>query len=245
MTVFTYDDSERAEACRDFLLSSGRMSKCKMLTILPIPTTRDGIHLTGSEVTLASVCLEAEPGEIYLGYGIPDFLHDSLVNAGAVAVDAGRDEKFLLENARLTALATLAYILSRGDVSVDCLSVGVVGYGRIGRELVRLFLSVGARVRVYSTRRDTVLCLSSSGVDATEISVGDPIPEADVLINTAPAKIFDENSPVGRDMEILELASGNFFGEARVTRLPSLPSRYYPVTAGRIYGEALLRALGV
>lgn len=245
MTVFTYDDSKRAGACRDFLLSSGRMDKYKMLTILPIPTTRDGVHLTGSGVTLASLCLEAEPGEIYLGYGIPAFLSDSLSSAGAVVVDASLDGEFLLENARLTALATLAYILSRGDVSVDNLSVGVVGYGRIGRELVRLLLSVGARVRVFSTRRETVLCLSSSGVDATLVTGGDPIPAVDILVNTAPAKIFDENSPVRPDMDILELASGNFFGEARVTRLPSLPSRYYPVTAGRLYGAALLRALGV
>ncbi len=245
MTVFTYDDSKRAGACQDFLLSSGRMGKYKMLTILPIPTTRDGIHLTGSEVTLASLATEAEPGEIYLGYGIPDFLSTSLRCVGAVVVDAMLDEEFLRENARLTALATLAYILSRGDVSVDNLSVGVVGYGRIGRELVRLLLSAGALVRVYSTRRETVLCLSSSGVDATLAEVGDPIPAVDILVNTAPAKIFDENSAVSGDMDILELAGGNYFGEARVTRLPSLPSRYYPVTAGRLYAESLLRALGV
>ncbi len=245
MTVFTYDDSKRAGACRDFLLSSGKIRDYKMLTILPIPTTRDGVHLTGSSVTLASLVIEAEPGEVYLGYGIPAFLRDSLLDSGAVVVDASLDENFLLENARLTALATLAYILSRGDVSVDNLSVGVVGYGRIGKELVRLLLSVGAGVRVYTTRQEAVLCLCSSGVDASLVTEGDPIPAADILVNTAPAKIFDENSRVPSEMDILELASGNFFGEARVTRLPSLPSRYYPVTAGRLYGEALLRGLGV
>ena len=245
MTVFTYDNSKRAGACRDFLLSSGKIGGFKMLTILPIPTTRDGVHLSGSDVTLASLLIEAEPGEIYLGYAIPEFLRDSLLDSGAIVVDASLDEKFLLENAHLTALATLAHILSRGDVSVDCLSVGVVGYGRIGRELVRLLLSVGAEVRVFSTRRDTVLCLCSSGVDATHVLDGDPIPTVDILVNTAPARIFNECSDVPDTMEILELAGGNYFGEHRVTRLPSLPSRYYPETAGRIYAEALLRALGV
>ena len=245
MTVFTYDESKRAGACRDFILSSGKPCECKMLTILPIPTTRDGVHLSGSEVTLASLCIEAEAGEVYLGYAIPDFLYDALTDAGATVIDAERDEVFLRENARLTALATLAHVLSRGDVSVDSLSVGVVGYGRIGCELVRLLISVGAGVRVYSTRESTVLCLCASGVDATRVKKGDPIPPVDILINTAPAKIFDTGTHIPEKTEILELASGDNFGTADIRRLPSLPSRYYPITAGILYAEALFRALGV
>ncbi len=245
MTVFTYDDSKRAGACRDFILSSGRISGHKMLTILPIPTTRDGLHLSGSDITLASLAIEAEPGEIYLGYGIPEFLQNSLIDSGALVVDVSRDEEFLLGNARLTALATLAYILSRGDLSIDGLSIGVVGYGRIGRELVRMLLPLGADVRVYSTREKTVMCLSSSGVSATLVREGDQIPSLDILVNTAPAKIFDENSHAPPCMDILELASGCFFEGERVIRLPSLPSRYYPISAGILYAEALFRALGV
>ena len=45
--------------------------------------------------------------------------------------------------------------------------------------------------------------------------------------------------------DILELATGCFFEGERVTRLPSLPTRYYPITAGVLYAEALFRALGV
>ena len=245
MTVFTYDDSKRTGACRDFILSSGRISGYKTLTILPIPTTRDGIYLSGSDITLATLAIEAEPGEIYLGYSIPEFLKKSLLDSGATVVDVSLDEEFLIQNAHLTALATLAYILSRGDVSIDGLSIGVVGYGRIGRELVRMLLSLGAEVRVFSTRRDTVICLSSCGVNATQVSVGDPIPEVDILVNTAPARIFDERSHVPPNIDILELATGCFFEGERVTRLPSLPTRYYPITAGVLYAEALFRALGV
>ena len=245
MTVFTYDDSKRSGACRDFLLSCGRVRGYKTLTILPIPTTRDGVHLSGSEVTLASLCIEAEEGEVYLGYGIPDFLRDALNDAGATVVDAERDEIFLRANARLTALATLAHILSRGDVSVDSLSVGVVGYGRIGCELVRLLISVGADVRVYSTRESTVLCLCASGVSATQVKRGDRIPSVDILVNTAPAKIFDTGDRLSEGTEILELAPGDNFGAADIRRMPSLPTRYYPITAGVLYAESLLRALGV
>ena len=245
MTFFTYDDGKRTGACRDFLLSSGRLDGYKMLTILPIPTTRDGIHVFGSDETLDSLVGSAGVGDIYLGYGLPDLLVDGLRSVGAVVVDAARDEEFLVGNARLTALATVGKILTRGGKSPDGLSVGVVGYGRIGRVLVGLLLSLGAAVRVYSTRAATVLCLSRSGVDATLLHRGDPLPVHDLLINTAPDEIFDTDSPTPTGMEIWELATGENFPGRTVTRLPSLPQLYYPETAGRLYAEALLRAMGV
>lgn len=244
MTVFTYDNGKRTGACRDFLLSCGRLGGHKMLTILPIPTTRDGIHITGSDKTLASLVDGAAAGDIYLGYGMPDFFREGLRAAGAVAVDVMADEDFLLGNAKLTAYATLLKILSLG-ISPEGMRVGVVGYGRIGRVLVRLLIAVGAEVRVYSTREATVLCLSRSGVDATLVRRGDPLPRQDVLINTAPDRIFDTGSPLPSEMEIFELASGENFGTIPITRLPALPERFYPEAAGRLYGEALLRGLGV
>ena len=245
MTVFTYDNGKRTGACRDFLLSSGKLGGHKMLTILPIPSTRDGIHVSGSDKTLDSLVGSAGAGDIYLGYGLPDAFVEGLRSVGAIAVDAALDEEFLVGNARLTALATVGKILTRGGVSPDGLSVGVVGYGRIGRILVRLLLSLGAAVRVYSTREGTVMCLSRSGVDATLLHLGDPLPAHGLLINTAPDTIFDTGSPVPAEMEIWELATGENFGRLAVARLPSLPQIYYPESAGRLYGEALLRALGV
>ncbi len=263
MTVFTYDNGKRTGACRDFLLSSGKLGGHKMLTILPIPTTRDGIHITGSDKTLDTLVGAAGAGDIYLGYGLPDRIAKGLLAVGAVVVDALADEEFLVGNARLTAYATLAKILSLG-ISPEGMSVGVVGYGRIGRVLVRLLLAVGADVRVYSTREATVLCLSRSGVDATLVRRGDPLPVHDLLINTAPDaifdtalsrrdvltstapdRIFDTGSPLPSGMEIFELASGDNFGGIPITRLPALPERFYPEAAGRLYGGALLRGMGV
>lgn len=244
MTVFTYDNGKRTGACRDFLLSCGRLGCHKMLTILPIPSTRDGVYVTGSDKTLDSLVTAAGVGDIYLGYGLPDPFAEGLRSVGAVVVDAAVDEEFLVGNARLTAYAALTKILCRG-VSPEELTVGVVGYGRIGRALVRLLLAVGSAVRVFSTRGATVLCLSRSGVDATLLHRGDPLPAVDILINTAPDKIFDPDTPTPVGMEILELASGDNFGARQITRLPSLPQIYYPESAGRLYAEALLRGMGV
>ena len=243
MTVLTYENGKRGGACRDFLINSGRLDGHKMLTILPIPTSRDGVHLTGSDKTLASVAAEACEGELYLGYDIPRFVSDALVGVGARVVDAALDEEFLLANARLTALGAVAYLLTGGSVSPDELRVGVVGYGRIGKALVRMLLALGTEVRVYSKRRGVVMCLADSGADATLIADGDPLPECDILINTAPATIFNSEKG-GEGTRIIELASGSNFGTREVERLPALPNRYFPESAGRAYALSLLRGIG-
>ncbi len=249
MTIVTYEKGKRAGACREIAASSPLLEGYKMLTILPIPTTRDGVRLTGCEVTLDSLASEAEEGEIYLGYQIPPWLADALIGAGARVVDAALDEGFLVENANLTAIATLGLMLREFERAPSEISVGIVGYGRIGRALLRLLLPLGYDVTVFSTRGAVVDCLGASGVSSRLVRSGDPLPVCDLLVNTAPAPLFD-CSLASPDMPIFELAgSGNFPVADGGTRLdlrllPSLPNRHLPVSAGRAYAAALLRALG-
>lgn len=244
MTVFTYEKGRRGGACRDFLESSGRLANFKMLTILPIPTTRDGVYINGSDKTLHSLAREAGEGEVFLGYGIPEWLVDVLSGAGAIVVDAERDGEFLNENARLTALAVVCYLLSDGSVTPDERRIGIVGYGRIGGALLRLLIPLGCAVTVYSTRESVVHCLNSSGIVSELVRDGSPLPECELLLNTAPAPIFDTRASLPRGMKIIELAQGDNFGDLEVLRLPSLPNRYFPVSAGRAYAASLLRGLG-
>lgn len=249
MTIITYENGKRAGACREIVASSPLLNGYKMLTILPIPTTRDGVTVAGCDKTLDSLASEAKQGEAYLGYGLPRWLADALRGAGATVVDAALDEWFLTENARLTAIATLGIMLSDFERAPNEISVGIVGYGRIGRALIRLLLPLGYDVTVYSTRGAVVDCLGASGVSAVLVRAGDPLPASDLLVNTAPAPLFD-CSHAPREMPIYELAGGGNFTTADggtplgLRPLPSLPNRYLPVSAGRAYAAALLRALG-
>ena len=65
----------------------------------------------------------------------------------------------------------------------------------------------------------------------------------DLLINTAPARQVDEDS-LPPDLDIIDLASGSIFPpSAGLVKLPSIPEQMFPITAGRLYAEAALRAL--
>ena len=95
-------------------------------------------------------------------------------------------------------------------------------------------------MRVYSTRVALCLELCESGVDAAVIEKDGGVSDfsdIDIIINTAPAdmkRCFPSGIP--SEKRIIELASGdNFNGVFGVEKLPALPERMYPESAGRIY----------
>ena len=83
------------------------------------------------------------------------------------------------------------------------------------------------------------------GIDARRTEDIGRASDLDVLINTAPARLITKEGAeaLTKDgCEIIELASGdNLPRGVAVTRLPSIPDRNFPVSAGKIYAAAVLR----
>lgn len=222
-------------------LRLGLASAGGRLILLPIPTTRDNKYISGTDVALSSVTTLITEDCAVVGYNLPQKVREWAESVGARIFDAAFDEEFLLENARLTANGTLGYVLTEFDRDVADLSFGVVGYGRIGREISRLLLLLGASVRVYTTRPSVALELGEAGVEAEVISPFTDFSSLDILINTAPARQIDEER-LPPNIEIIDLASGSIFEPSgRLTKLPSIPDKMYPKSAGRLYAEAILR----
>ena len=174
-------------------------------------------------------------------YGLDNATTKALEDVAGTIVDLSADEGFLLENAELTAVATLGIFLTTTKLSIGDARVGIVGYGRIGRRLVNHFLYLGAKVRVFTSRADTRLDLCECGVSGVMSSADADLTGLDLLINTAPARIFTPDS-IPRGLRIIDLASGeNFVGVDGVERYPSVPAKMFPVSAGRVWGRAIER----
>ena len=181
-----------------------------------------------------------------LGYDIPKGCIEVLEDRGATVCDALGDEIFLSRNAELTALGTLGVMLTSSKKAISELRVGIIGYGRIGKQLLRILLFLGAEVKVFTRKNSTRVDLCSYGVDAEMSSEGN-YGGLDFLINTAPEQILDEKKTrrALADGRIIELASGvNFPDLSGITRLGGIPGLMYPISAGRIYAEAALRYEG-
>ena len=246
MNIETYGVGERMR----YLTSYARDITGSHLVLLPVPTTKDKKHITGTEIPLSDTLLNVKEGSIVFGYGLPDEYKKEVKGLGGKIFDLSLDEEFLKENAHITAIGAVGYLLTNIKSMPEQLRVGVMGYGRIGSELVKLLLFLGAKVKVYTSKVLTRIDLGSCGVDSVSVSEWDgcvhDFSGLDILINTAP-KDMRECFPDGKiknGMRIIELASGeNFKGIAEIERLPGIPDKMYPASAAKAYVSAIRRAL--
>lgn len=218
----------------------------EMVLILPIPTTRDGAVVNGVGCPLEELVDLADPTLMIAGYGIPDDIRHKAELRGAGVYDAAEDEDFLVENAKITAHGALGRILTETDRDMSELSIGIVGYGRIGSAIADLLLFLGSTVRIFSGSEEKIATLATMGADVRSIDESD-FSDLDILINTAPKRILSPDKEVEllkSGVRIIELASGKNFSSDEVSVMASIPDKMYPVSSGRMYAKYILRAIG-
>ena len=242
MRIYSYDDSLRTKRMSE-LLEKGLPEWVETVRLFPIPTTKDGENVCFAGVPIWDCLRELGDGELVVGYGIPEGVRADLLRAGVRVADAALDEAFLVDNAELTALGALGHILLEGGVSISDLSVGIVGYGRIGSALVRLLLPLSAGLIVYTGRDSVRKELGGYGIRSESETDFAGIEKLDVLINTAPAPLLSRvQRPEG--LRVIDLASGDYLSSwCGVEKYPSLPSRLYPESAAKIWYQSVLRSI--
>lgn len=246
MNIIQFGKSERVRIAASYL-SATAADRGGDLLLLPIPTTRDGVHITGCDVALSALTDRVGKGTVAVGYAIPLSICYALSDAGATVFDAAEDEDFLAENAAITADGTVGRILTESRRAPRDLSVGIIGYGRIGSRLLSRLMFLGARVSVISTRRSVRLSLGESGVDCRDGDDPDRFSGLDIIINTAPAPTVSEaelSDLSANGVRVIDLASGKYLPDSPVLeKLSSVPDMMYPESAGRLYADFALRAL--
>ena len=242
MEILTFGAGGRLAECERVL--SSRLSELPgRLFLLPIPTSRDKKYITDTSLTTEQLCSALRSGDRIVGYEIPPAVLLCAEALGVQVYDAAGDERLLCANAALTARGTLGYLISHTDRDIAELSLGIVGYGRIGRRLANLLLILGADLTVYTGRECVARELGEVGVSAEIVGEGCDTAGLDILINTSPTRQIEE-SDLPQNTRIIDLASGRVYPPSeRVTRLPSVPEKMFPITAGRLYAEGVLRAM--
>lgn len=233
------------------LREAARLSRelcAKHLVLLPVPSTKDGVCVTGTDIPLFDTLSGVGEGTYVFGYGLPKEYVSAISRAGGVAHDLLFDEQFLCENAYVTAVGALGHILTTVSSMPEQLCFGVVGYGRIGREISRLLLFLGAELVIYTSREAARMTLGECGVSTRDLSRESVIDFSgvDILINTAERSFENtfKKGPLPLGLRVIELASGkNFEGVAGVEYLPGIPEKMYPKSGGRVYFNAIKRQL--
>ena len=245
MKIFTFGGGRRLEYAEKILSDVEAFGE---LLLLPIPSTKDNIHVKGTDLLLSEATGAAGKGTYVCGYGIPEELRESLVCRGAEVFDGLLSEDFLSENAALTVEGALGHLLTSSDASIRELRIGVIGYGRIGSRLLDSLIFLGARVRLYTRSERLRHALGEEGIESRAFVFDGDYSGLDVLINTAPARILSEEKMSECEkagLRIIDLASGECFPPSvSVLKLPSVPEVSYPKTAGRLYAEYIKKHFG-
>ena len=221
------------------------------ILLLPIPVSRDGVHISlaehaGPPIPLAGV-IDRAPGRIF-GGGFSAEAVAAARRGGREVTDLLALPGFVLENAALTAEAAVAVGMRAAGYSLLGLSVGVVGYGRIAAALTRRLLLLGARVTVFARRPESRLNARLDGAESCDIpALMTRLSGIRLLYNTVPARLLTGAVLAGlSDCAIVELASGGGnIGSPRegagvtLTAAPGLPGKYFPKSAGSIIAHTL------
>lgn len=250
MNIRTYGTDERLAFCLGYL-SEKNIRSVREIILLPIPTTRDGITVLGTGKAPSELLSGERRGAVAVGYAVPKSFREEFSALGVSVLDVSFDEIFTAENARLTAIGALGRTLSSENAAPSELSIGIIGYGRIGKGLLNFFTLLGASPVVFTTRDSLREELGMIGVSTlpagalSDVSHLEKIRELDIIFNTAPAPLMSEEIIAGLSKtKIVELASGNNFPkDAAVLRYASLPALMYPKSAGRVLADSVMRML--
>ena len=219
--------------------------------LLPIPFTRDGIHIFAPEssekILISDVLTSVSEKSLIFAGNVKNITDDRIL-------DYARRESFALLNAVPTAEGALLLALQKGKRTVFGMRVAVIGYGKVAFATAKLFHAVGADVTVFARKEQARIEAHMMGYTAkplTELSAC--AAEYELLINTVPAKVLNREilSKISKDAWIMELASAPFgldFDEAKSLGIHAelasgLPGKFFPETAGYAVADTVLDLL--
>lgn len=178
---------------------------------------------------------------VYAG-NLPDYIQAELASCKATYKNFMADERFAVQNARLTAEALLTVISQTGTKSLYDERFLILGLGRIGKALAIIFDKLSLEFAVHTFTRAE---LEYSSLYAEKCYFGGELRAAlqcsTVIINTIPKSFIAESDLkwLKRGARIIDAASVpciDFPRERCSCYIPALglPSKFMPESAARI-----------
>lgn len=228
--------------------------------VLPLPASLDGENINcpyrsetfmpiGFDILKKTV---KKGGTVFTSKSFP-LLEKICREEGFALVNYFEREELTVLNAVPTAEGALEIALRELPFTIHGSDVLITGFGRIGRVLARDFSALGARVSVASRKYSDIAWTRVYGCEPVSlIAAGEfeqKLKKADLIINTAPANIFDRKRLmlIRRDTVMIDLASKISVEDlslaedvgVKVIWARSLPGKTAPVTAGEIIADTL------
>lgn len=170
---------------------------------------------------------------------------------GFEVIDYFKREELVIKNCIPTAEGALQIAMNETGVTIFGSKVLIIGYGRVAKACANLFKGAGAYCTVAARKSSAAAEAENYGMSAVSTSsLADIVSQYDIIINTAPAMMVNEEvlRNISKDSLIIDLASkpgGVDFSCAkslnrRVVHALSLPGKCAPITAGKIIADTVM-----
>jgi len=179
------------------------------------------------------------------------YLKQIVVNSGRSLVTLFDRDDLAILNSIPTAEGTLHIAMEHTDETIHDSHVLVLGFGRVGMSVARLFAAVGAHVTVCVRQSKDRARLKEMGMRGIYFDkLHEVIHQFQIVINTVPYLVLDEMAIVKMcsDSLIIDLASnpgGTDFSKASEREIKAIhalgiPGKVAAKTAGKIIADVLI-----
>lgn len=215
------------------------------LLILALPLTRDGVTLNApfapAPIPLRELLPHLHKGQTVVGGPFPEALAEAVRQAGATVYDPLGDEMFAQANALATAEGAIALAIAETPDLLFHSRCGILGYGRIARQLAPRLAAMGALPTVYARSAAAREEATTQGYGALALSdLPATVDDLSLIFNTVPHRLFDWEGLLPAHATVIDLAPIYPAQGSRVIRGASLPAFYAPRFAGRLLGKCVL-----
>ena len=223
------------------------------LVLLPMWPFRQEMLEVGGETIPAALLprILAEHATLVAGQ-FPTETEAWLQQQGMCCVSYLEQEPYQLRNASVTAEGAVYLLLHHMKRTVQQANILVIGYGRIGRFLVRKLTAQGANVTVAARRSAQRTELELLGLKTVQTGVYETgLERYDAVVNTVPSQVIHDTQAkqIAPDCVCIEVASapGGFPERmkqaGRVVMGNALPGKTAPQTAGESLAKAVWEGL--
>ena len=203
------------------------------IVILPVPSfEKDGTIKGGGTIS------EIPKDALVIGGKL-----GALQDEGFQTLDLLENPLYLSENAAITAYCALQITMQNLPVTLHNCSVLVIGWGRIGKCLVRLLRLLGAKVTVAARKEPDRALLEALGYTAIDLADRFDLSQFRVIINTADSMVLplDKQSTCRKDCVKVDLSSLGGIEGNDVIWARGLPSMLAPESSGALIAKVILK----
>ena len=221
----------------------------------PIPLSSDRKNLSApfsrNNIDLDEF-VEAIKGKYLISGNI--MIKDKLDSNNIQCTDLLKREEFSVLNAIATAEGTIQIAMEETQKTVHGTKTLVMGFGRVGKVLAKLFHGIWAEVSCEARKDEDIAWIKAYGYEPIRLEeLNDNLGKYDIIINTIPFQILDKErlELLKKDVVIIDLASNPGGVDRKIAREKglkviwalSLPGKVAPLTSAEFIKETLYHIL--